>query len=121
MKNKKLGCNYQGSHFGAFYDDACCVDGYLWDLDSSFTAIDGRQYLDIGGDMPCPSCNAKKYVEWRSDYLNEAGYESLVHPSTLQMIKNPLRRYPSNIRRMGKRYWRSGRKQAIQDMKKGIY
>lgn len=31
-KRKQLGCDYQGSHFGAHYDDACCGDGYLWDF-----------------------------------------------------------------------------------------
>ena len=30
----KLGCDYRGMDFGAGYIDSCCIDGYLWDLDS---------------------------------------------------------------------------------------
>ena len=29
-----MSCGYQGKHFGAWYEDAICIDGYLWDLDS---------------------------------------------------------------------------------------
>jgi len=51
------GCNYTGPHFGAHYDDATCIDGYLWDLDSG---EDGM--LSSGGDMPCPACNLERWV-----------------------------------------------------------
>lgn len=117
-KQKQLGCDYQGSHFGAHYDDACCGDGYLWDLDSGFAGEDGQHYLDIGGDIPCPHCNAKQYVKsYISDYLFENGFESLEQPLTLENIKNPLRRWSSNKRRMGMRYWRAGRREAIKEAK----
>jgi hypothetical protein len=46
-------------HFGARYPDACCIDGYLWDLDSY---EDGMLYN--GGDDPCPFCNTDAYLEW---------------------------------------------------------
>lgn len=116
MKTKTLGCDYQGSHFGAHYDDACCVNGYLWDLDSGFTEEDGQHYLDIGGDIPCPRCNAKQYVKsYLSDDLCNLGYESLDLPLPPNMIKNPLKKWPSNLRRMGKRYWRSGRREALKE------
>ncbi len=118
MKAKKLGCDYQGGHFGALYDDACCVDGYLWDLDSGFAGEDGQHYLDIGGDIPCPHCNAKQYVKsYLSDVLWDSGYESLSHPLSPEIIKNPLRKWPSYRRRMGQRYWRSGRREAIKEAK----
>lgn len=55
-----LGCNYHAPHFGAWYPDACCIDGYLWDLDSG----DGGM-LDSGGDDPCPWCNTRAFIEWR--------------------------------------------------------
>ncbi|MFA0631003.1 hypothetical protein AB4589_25155 [Vibrio sp. 10N.222.49.A3] len=117
MKAKKLGCDYQGSHFGARYDDACCIDGYLWDLDSGGTdELSGANYLDIGGDIPCPQCNAKQYVKsYLSDYLCDAGYESLVRPLPSRVIKNPLKKWPSNLRRMGQRYWRTGRREALKE------
>ena len=55
-------CNIQFPHFGASYPDACCIDGYLWDLDSY---EDGA--LTIGGDDPCPFCNTEKWIEWALD------------------------------------------------------
>lgn len=52
----ELGCDYQGSHFGATYEDACCIDGYLWDLDS---CDEPGGPLRHGGEIPCPKCNAQ--------------------------------------------------------------
>lgn len=45
-------------YFGASYPDACCIDGYLWDLDKF---EDGMLYG--GGDEPCPFCNAASFIE----------------------------------------------------------
>lgn len=55
-------CDYTGRHFGAPYDDACCIDGYLWDLDSG-----DRDGLTSGGDIPCPLCNVDTYVGHMAD------------------------------------------------------
>ena len=52
----------QFPHFGARYPDACCIDGYLWDLDSEDNGI-----LTYGGDDPCPFCNTEKYIEFNLD------------------------------------------------------
>lgn len=52
-------CGYQGPHFGAHYDDATCIDGYLWDLDS---CDQPGGLLSHGGDMACPCCNTREYV-----------------------------------------------------------
>ncbi|MNP45600.1 hypothetical protein D3C76_1395390 [compost metagenome] len=54
------GCDYHGSHFGAPYPDAQCVDGFLWDEDSC--DVPGGPLLS-GGDIPCPKCNAEAYTE----------------------------------------------------------
>ena len=35
-------CEYQGHELGAAYLDSCCIDGYLWDADSSEATPDGR-------------------------------------------------------------------------------
>jgi hypothetical protein len=51
----KVECDYRGSHFGAPYPDAQCVDGMLWDEDSCDEP--GGPLLS-GGDIPCPKCNA---------------------------------------------------------------
>lgn len=53
------GCDYQGPHFGAFYPDAGCIDGYLWDLDS---CDEPGGPLYSGGDVPCPCCNTWEYI-----------------------------------------------------------
>ncbi|MFB1078161.1 hypothetical protein [Photobacterium damselae] len=102
-------CNYQGSHFGAWYDDACCIDGYLWDLDSG---SDGM--LDIGGDIPCPQCNLKQYVKYLEDEYRDDGYFSVDHPFTTKQIKNVMEKLPSNHRRIAKKFWRAGRKEGVK-------
>jgi hypothetical protein len=55
-----LGCTFEGPMFGACYPDATCIDGYLWDLDS----CDEEGNLYGGGDIPCPHCNTREYVEY---------------------------------------------------------
>lgn len=52
-------CNYEGSHFGASYPDACCIDGRLWDLDS---CDEPGGDLFSGGDIPCPECETEAYL-----------------------------------------------------------
>ena len=117
-KQKQLGCDYEGNDFGAHYLDSKCINGYLWDMDSGFSGEDGQHYLDIGGDIPCPHCNAKQYVKsYLADALCDAGYESLSHPLSPETIKNPFKKWPSNRRRMGQRYWRAGRREAIKEAK----
>lgn len=58
--------------FGANYNDACCIDGYLWDLDS---CDDPGGPLTSGGERPCPFCNAEECLDDASseqrDNLNE--------------------------------------------------
>ncbi|MBE8578695.1 hypothetical protein [Vibrio sp. OPT18] len=122
MTKKKLGCDYVGHDFGARYLDSTCIDGYLWDMDSGgFDELSGAGYYDHGGDIPCPNCNEKKYVKsYISDHLIEEGYNSVSKPLTTKKIKNVLRKWPSNRRRMAMRYLRSGRREAIRDaMKQG--
>lgn len=119
-RKNNLGCDYQGSHFGAWYEDACCSNGYLWDLDSGGIDDAGNSYLDHGGDIPCPQCNAKQYIKsYLADYLEGNGYESLDHPMTTVMVKNALSRMPSNWRRMGMRFWRAGRREAVKEAMRG--
>ena len=55
-----MGCGYEGGHYGAYYPDACCIDGYLWDLDS---CDEPGGPLHSGGDTPCPRCNTAEYVD----------------------------------------------------------
>ena len=60
-------------HFGAHYPDACCIDGYLWDLDKY---EDGHLYG--GGEDPCPFCNEQKYIEWAADDPNDAAEVAVI-------------------------------------------
>lgn len=59
-------CDYEGRHFGAHYIDTCCIDGYLWDLDSCDEPGGG---LTSGGDIPCPQCNTAEYLSDVKDDL----------------------------------------------------
>ncbi len=108
-------CDYQGHDFGAHYPDSTCIDGYLWDLDSGGVDDSGNSYLDIGGYVPCPKCNAKAWVKYNADEFQDDGYEAFEHPLITKMIKNVMAKISSNRRRMAMRYWRKGRKEAIRD------
>ena len=65
----KLGSDYRGNDFGAGYIDSCCIDGYLWDLDSG-----DSDSLSIGGDIPCPKCNHDAWIEYIRDDIETQGY-----------------------------------------------
>lgn len=53
------GCNNEFPYFGASYPDACCIDGYLWDMDSHEEGLG----FTSGGDDPCPFCNEEEWLE----------------------------------------------------------
>ena len=52
-------------YFGAWYPDARCIDGFLWDLDKY---EDGQLY--DGGEEPCPFCNRESFIEIHLDEDN---------------------------------------------------
>jgi uncharacterized Zn finger protein (UPF0148 family) len=60
-------CGYEGSHFGAHYPDAACIDGYLWDLDSC-DEPGGPLYR--GGGIGCPCCNTREHIEYHDVRLS---------------------------------------------------
>lgn len=55
--NNNRGCG-EFPYFGARYPDATCIEGLLWDLDSS--EADGLLYS--GGDDVCPFCNTLEFI-----------------------------------------------------------
>ena len=66
-------CDYQGYEFGAgSYPDSVCIDGYLWDADSGDACDDGWCYT-LGGEIPCPQCNAKAHAEITATTNNAVG------------------------------------------------
>lgn len=66
VENQGLGCDYTGYEFGGGYIDSCCIDGYLWDLDSCDEPGGG---LTHGGEWPCPRCNTVRFL---NDALDDA-------------------------------------------------
>lgn len=56
-----MSCQYQGYEFHAGYLDSVCIDGYLWNADSGYSAEDGWVYTS-GGEIPCPLCNFRQAV-----------------------------------------------------------
>lgn len=64
-------CDFHEPYFGAGYPDACCIDGFLWDLDSCDEPGGG---LSIGGDDPCPKCNHELFIERVVEGKEEDGY-----------------------------------------------
>lgn len=63
-------CDFSEPFFGAPYPDACCIDGYLWDLDSC--SVPGGP-LCCGGETACPQCNTISFLEQVRDDC-ESGY-----------------------------------------------
>ncbi|MFD1944689.1 hypothetical protein [Paradevosia shaoguanensis] len=55
-----MSCGYEGYEFGGGYIDSCCIDGFLWDLDSCDEPGGG---LTHGGDFACPRCNTGAFLE----------------------------------------------------------
>lgn len=103
-------CNYQGKHFGAHYDDAVCIDGYLWDADSG-----DSNGLTSGGDEPCPSCNLRERTRYFQDEIEENGYCSIEQPFTFPKLFPKFQSSPASERRLLRRFWMRGRKARIKD------
>lgn len=64
METNKQACP-EFPYFGAWYPDATCVDGYLWDLDKYDNGM-----LYGGGEEPCPFCNTEYFIEYHEDDEN---------------------------------------------------
>lgn len=60
--------------FGAWYPDARCIDGFLWDMDS---CDDDPNTFHNGGDMPCPFCNRESFIEYHLDEDNDVARADL--------------------------------------------
>lgn len=69
-------CDYTGRDFGASYPDSCCIDGYLWDLDSCDEAGGS---LSMGGDKPCPKCNTLEYLLDEKEEAETCAYAGTLH------------------------------------------
>ncbi|MDK9789968.1 hypothetical protein [Vibrio sp. D431a] len=118
MKDKKLGCTYQGNEFGAHYLDSECIDGYLWDMDSGGVDDEGNSYLDSGGDIPCPSCNKKNHIKYHSEEWLDKGFCSLDEGRVnTKSLRQMFGEYDSDFKRRARRHWHRGRRQAISEQK----
>lgn len=86
MSEANLGCSFEGPMFGAVYPDATCIDGYLWDLDS---CDEPGGPLHNGGDMPCPYCNTREYIDYLDrHYSGNARQRRLVIRRDMARIKH---------------------------------
>lgn len=120
MTTKTENCSYQGYEFGGGYLDSICCDGYLWDTDSGGLDELGNNFLDCGGDIPCPSCNRAEWLAYyRSEIIEigeEQGFENHHHPRTVkyggfpEIIRSDIDAM-KKARRWIKRGWYRGRKQ----------
>lgn len=55
-------------YFGAWYPDARCINGYLWDMDK----CDENGLYSTGDNPPCPFCNMEEYIEDNyPDFVND--------------------------------------------------
>jgi len=66
-------CDFTEPYFGATYPDACCIEGFLWDLDSC--DVPGGP-LYSGGEVPCPQCNREAWLESFKDTVEMMGYDA---------------------------------------------
>lgn len=106
----ELGCGEEFPWFGAHYPDARCIDGYLWDLDAY---EDGM--LTSGGDDPCPYCNAREFLAWKKDAIEEAGWIAFTDGET--PMDNPYltgSRFP-HMTDQFQRMWSEGYRAAAVD------
>lgn len=97
-------------YFGAWYPDARCIDGFLWDLDSY---DDG--YLTSGGETPCPYCNAGRYLRYRREEVYDDGWIAFcdgMKPSDNPFLKGS--RFPHLTVALAE-FWRDGYRSASLD------
>jgi hypothetical protein len=64
-------CDFHEPYFGASYPDACCIDGFLWDLDSCDEPGGG---LTSGGEVHCPQCRHVPWLESLIEGIREDGW-----------------------------------------------
>lgn len=116
-----MGCGYQGHEFGAHYPDSICCDGYLWDADAY---EDGM--LTNGGNIPCPACNRKAWMDYYRDEIIECGAEQADRKRGHKTVKYggyprlilDDRKAMRTIRRWLRRGWYQGKKFEAEQRKK---
>ncbi len=118
--NTTTSCGYQGYEFGANYPDSICCDGYLWDADSGY-----GEYLDNGGEIPCPMCNRSAWLAYYRNEIIECGFEESERLRGPRIVK--YGGYPDviwadpvamkTIRRWLKRGWYRGRKFDVKELR----
>lgn len=109
-----LGCGEEFPWFGAHYPDAVCIEGYLWDLDS---CDEPKGALHSGGDYPCPYCNARKFLNYLKDEIEERGWIAFTEgesPHDNPYLKGS--RFPHLTEQL-QTMWREGYRAAAVDPK----
>ena len=91
MATKKQQCP-EFPYFGANYPDACCIDGYLYDLDN---CDDNGNLYEPPEKIPCPFCNKEEYFE---EYgIMDEGEDSAAMDVYRAIVSWVKRNYPDYI------------------------
>ncbi|EGU38814.1 hypothetical protein [Vibrio scophthalmi] len=113
MRKQRLGCGYMGFDNRIPYPVSRCFDGFMLVSDDALKEEYAR-YTPI----PCPMCNAKRFVKsYVAEKLWLSGYQSLSPTRSSASIEEALNGWSANSKRMGMRFYRAGRRQAIRETK----
>lgn len=99
-------CDFHEPYFGANYPDACCIEGFLWDLDSC-DAPGGD--LHSGGDVPCPQCQHATWLEYAAkEELENDGYQAFTDGKPRAYSHAKVRHEQPEDRAKMEAWWNSG-------------
>lgn len=112
-----MSCDFHESYFGAQYPDACCIDGFLWDLDSC--DVPGGD-LTSGGEVPCPQCNHGAWLDRFEDELFSDGYGSAETGQRREYKHRKVRNEQPQDEAKMQTWWLCGYDCAIEEMLGGL-
>lgn len=106
-------CGYTAPYFGASYPDACCINGYLWDLDSCDEPGGG---LHSGGDDPCPQCNHNAFLGDVLIHKGEEGWLAADDKITREYQHRKLRCEQVGDEDQCRKAWLQGYDQRVEEL-----
>lgn len=113
-----LGCDFHEPYFGANYPDACCIDGYLWDLDSC--DVPGGT-LSVGGDEPCPQCNHGAWLERFEEEFAMEGYQAAEDGKPFHYCHKKIRNEQPEDKAKIKTWWAAGYREAKKEKADALF
>lgn len=110
-------CDFHEPYFGADYPDACCIDGFLWDLDSC--DVPGGP-LTSGGDVSCPRCCHTEWLAQFEDDLIMRGYEAFEGGLPREYKHRAVREEQPGDADTMRAWWYDGYDQAVAEAAQGV-